>query len=78
LNGRNVTRVDVVDAASTERNRRGEPALSARLKALESDGVIATRLYEIHPPRYEYYLTEKGRALGPVLKALHNWGERYG
>ena len=52
--------------------------LSARLKALESDGVIATRLYQIHPPRYEYYLTEKGRALGPVLKALHNWGERYG
>lgn len=52
--------------------------LSARLKALESDGVMATRLYEIHPPRYEYYLTEKGRALGPVLKALHNWGERYG
>jgi len=52
--------------------------LSARLKALESDGVIATRLYEIHPPRYEYYLTEKGKALGPVLKALHNWGERYG
>jgi DNA-binding HxlR family transcriptional regulator len=52
--------------------------LSARLKALESGGVIATRLYEIHPPRYEYYLTEKGKGLGPVLKAIHNWGERYG
>jgi DNA-binding HxlR family transcriptional regulator len=48
--------------------------LSARLKALESEGVIATRLYEIHPPRYEYYLTEKGKALGPVLKALYGWG----
>jgi DNA-binding HxlR family transcriptional regulator len=52
--------------------------LSARLKALESEGVIATRLYEIQPPRYEYYLTEKGKALGPVLKALYGWGERYG
>ena len=52
--------------------------LSARLKALESEGVIATRLYEIHPPRCEYYLTEKGQALGPVLKALYGWGERYG
>ena len=52
--------------------------LSARLKTLESEGVIATRLYEIHPPRYEYYLTEKGKALGPVLKALYGWGERYG
>ena len=52
--------------------------LSARLKALEAQGVIATRLYEKHPPRYEYFLTDKGKALGPVLKALHNWGEKYG
>ena len=52
--------------------------LSARLKALEAQGVIATRLYESHPPRYEYLLTDKGRALGPVLKALYNWGEAYG
>ena len=51
--------------------------LSARLKALEAQGVIATRLYEAHPPRYEYYLTEKGRALSPVLKALYKWGERH-
>jgi DNA-binding HxlR family transcriptional regulator len=52
--------------------------LSARLKALEAQGVIATRLYEKHPPRYEYLLTDKGKALGPVLKALYAWGERYG
>ena len=59
--------------------RRVAPnTLSARLKSLERQGVIATRLYESHPPRYEYYLTDKGKALGPVLKALHGWGERYG
>ncbi len=51
--------------------------LSARLKALEAKGVIGMRLYEKHPPRYEYFLTDKGKALGPVLKALHNWGEQY-
>jgi DNA-binding HxlR family transcriptional regulator len=51
--------------------------LSARLKALEGQGVIATRLYEKHPPRYEYFLTEKGNALGPVIKALYAWGEKY-
>ena len=39
--------------------------LSARLKVLEAQGVIATRLYERHPPRYEYFLTEKGEALAP-------------
>jgi DNA-binding HxlR family transcriptional regulator len=52
--------------------------LSTRLKALEARGVIASRLYERHPPRPEYYLTEKGKALGPVLKALYGWGEQYG
>ena len=51
--------------------------LSARLKSLEAQGVIETRLYERHPPRYEYLLTEKGQALGPVLKALYNWGESH-
>jgi DNA-binding HxlR family transcriptional regulator len=52
--------------------------LSARLKTLESAGIIATRPYETHPPRNEYFLTDKGKALGPVLRALHNWGEHYG
>jgi len=52
--------------------------LSARLKTLEKQGVIGMRLYETHPPRFEYFLTDKGQALGPVLKALHKWGERYG
>jgi DNA-binding HxlR family transcriptional regulator len=52
--------------------------LSARLKTLESKGVIATRLYEHHPPRFEYFLTDKGKALGPVLETLYRWGERYG
>lgn len=52
--------------------------LSARLKTLEAQGVIATRLYEQHPPRYEYYLTDKGQALTPILKSLKEWGARYG
>lgn len=52
--------------------------LSARLKTLEAQGVIARRLYSEHPPRLEYHLTEKGKSLGPVLKALKMWGERYG
>lgn len=52
--------------------------LSARLKTLEAQGVIARRLYSEHPPRLEYYLTEKGTSLGSVLKALKHWGERYG
>src|SRR4029450_9139557 len=52
--------------------------LSARLKARGGQGLLATRLYEHHPPRYEYFLTEKGQALESVLKALRAWGERFG
>lgn len=51
--------------------------LSARLKTLQAQGVITTRLYESHPPRYEYLLTDKGEALGPVLKALVVWGNEH-
>jgi DNA-binding HxlR family transcriptional regulator len=50
--------------------------LSDRLKTLESGGIVESRLYERHPPRVEYVLTSKGAALGPVMKALHAWGQR--
>jgi DNA-binding HxlR family transcriptional regulator len=48
--------------------------LSARLKVLESSGLITRRLYSDHPPRAEYFLTDKGKSLGPILKALRAWG----
>jgi DNA-binding HxlR family transcriptional regulator len=51
--------------------------LSARLKLLEERGAISRRFYEQHPPRCEYFLTEKGEALRPVIKALRHWGEAY-
>ena len=51
--------------------------LSARLKALQAQGVIDSRLCEQHPPRYEYFLTEKGEALRPVIRALFAWGEQH-
>ena len=49
--------------------------LSARLKAMEEQDLIARRVYSDHPPRLEYQLTDKGKSLGPVLKALRKWGE---
>jgi DNA-binding HxlR family transcriptional regulator len=51
--------------------------LSARLKILEEAGLIQRRFYEQHPPRAEYLLTDKGRELGPVLRALRAWGEKH-
>lgn len=52
--------------------------LSARLKSLEAQGIIEQRFYSDHPPRAEYFLTDKGKSLGPILKALRDWGTQYG
>jgi hypothetical protein len=51
--------------------------LSARLKVLEENEIVARRFYEDHPPRAEYLLTDKGRELGPVLKSLLAWGQKH-
>jgi len=51
--------------------------LSARLKAMENEGLIERKLYSEHPPRLEYHLTDRGRSLGPVLAALREWGRRH-
>jgi DNA-binding HxlR family transcriptional regulator len=51
--------------------------LSARLKRLEETGVVERRYYEEHPPRAEYVLTEKGKALGPIILAMKRWGQAY-
>lgn len=50
--------------------------LSQRLRSLEERGLVERRLYEEHPPRYEYVLTAKGREAQPVLKALRDWGSK--
>lgn len=50
--------------------------LSARLASLEEQGLVERRLYEQHPPRMEYVLTDKGREVRPVLKALKAWGNK--
>jgi len=51
--------------------------LSARLKKLTEAGILKRRRYQTHPDRYEYLLTEKGRALAPVVLALRSWGKRF-
>lgn len=51
--------------------------LAARLRKLVERGVLTKEQYEEHPPRYEYVLTEAGRALQPILHELMQWGDRY-
>jgi DNA-binding HxlR family transcriptional regulator len=49
--------------------------LSSRLKLLESSGLIKATLYQRHPPRFAYALTDKGKKLGSVIRAIADWGE---
>jgi DNA-binding HxlR family transcriptional regulator len=51
--------------------------LHTRLTRLIDHGVLEKRLYQEHPPRYEYRLTDKGLDLWPTLVALMQWGDRY-
>ena len=51
--------------------------LSDRLKTLETHGIVERQFYEQHPPRAEYVLTEKGRELGAIVRAMRDWGEKY-
>lgn len=51
--------------------------LSGRLKAFEAGGVLVRKLYWERPKRFEYLLTDKGRAFYPVLFALRAWGEAW-
>ena len=51
--------------------------LSDRLRELEVEGVVERIVYPQIPVRVEYQLTEKGRALKPVVVAIHNWAEKW-
>ena len=51
--------------------------LTARLRSLEEAGILTRNRYSEHPPRYDYELTEAGRALIPILRDLRTWGERF-
>lgn len=48
--------------------------LALRLGELEARGVIAKTIYPTVPPRTEYALTDLGRAAGPVIAAMAEFG----
>jgi DNA-binding HxlR family transcriptional regulator len=52
----------------------GPDMLAARLRELESEGLIARRRLPPPADRTVYELTDRGRALEPVLHALGRWG----
>ncbi len=51
--------------------------LADRLRHMEGDGIIETLQYALNPPRFEYQLTVKGKALLPVLQEIERWANEH-
>ena len=51
--------------------------LSLRLRALEDEGIVFRHTFPEVPPRVEYSLTEKGRALLPIIEDMREYGRQW-
>jgi len=51
--------------------------LATRLARLVAEGILEKRPYQDRPIRYEYFLTEKGIDLWPVMITMMHWGDHW-
>jgi DNA-binding HxlR family transcriptional regulator len=51
--------------------------LTKTLRQLERDGLVLRDVYPEVPPRVEYRLTPRGRALGRAVCGMWTWAERH-
>ena len=52
-------------------------SLSRRLREMEQDRLIEKRVYPGTPVKIEYFITEKGKALKPILEQMAAFSMRY-
>ena len=50
-----------------------DAVLAATLKDLREAGLIDRRSYDEIPPKVEYFLTEKGKSVVPILQSICQW-----
>lgn len=51
--------------------------LAERLRWLEAEEILVRHSYSESPPRVEYELTDKGRALSPIIGAMRHFGHEW-
>jgi DNA-binding HxlR family transcriptional regulator len=49
--------------------------LTKQLRDLEQDGIISRSIYPVVPPKVEYYLTDLGKTLLPIVNDIYRWGK---
>lgn len=62
------------------RTRLGDPSpktITERLRRMEYQGILTRTVFAEVPPRVEYTLTPRGRALEPILIAMLTWATEH-
>lgn len=49
--------------------------LTKQLRDLEQDGIVARNIYPVVPPKVEYYLTDLGNTILPIVNEMWSWGK---
>jgi len=60
--------------ASDDRNQSKNT--HGRLRELEEAGILTRKVFPGYPLHVEYAATERGQALGNVIRAMDDWGEK--
>ena len=51
--------------------------LTKQLRELEADGILDRVIYAEIPPRVEYFITDMGQSLFPIISSMKVWGEQH-
>ncbi|WP_185214105.1 winged helix-turn-helix transcriptional regulator [Sphingobacterium mizutaii] len=54
-----------------------ERMIAKQLDELEKDGILIRKVFAEVPLRVEYYLTEYGESLYPIVREMRKWGYRH-
>lgn len=54
-----------------------QKVLTENLRSMEEDGIITRTVYAEVPPRVEYSLSDLGKTMRPIIKAMEVWGTNY-